>query len=181
MPRKSRCRPQDLVRPLELGVLLAQRGQLGAFAAGEQVVTFAGTGLGLTDPTAQGTPISSAIRRITGFGSAARYIRTARSRNSSGYFLGAGINRAPPCESHLTYCHHFPHLGGTSHSSYVSGKPDSPGYTDGQKAEVARYGEELLRLSIEVSAHPFWDTIDSGERAGARMALKRAPESGGEV
>lgn len=35
------------------------------------------------------------MRRITGFGSAARYIRTARSRNSSGYFLGAGIVWVP--------------------------------------------------------------------------------------
>lgn len=35
------------------------------------------------------------MRRITGFGSAVRYIRTARSRNSSGYFLGAGIVWAP--------------------------------------------------------------------------------------
>ena len=32
---------------------------------------------------------------MTGFGSAARYIRTARSRNSSGYFLGAGIVWSP--------------------------------------------------------------------------------------
>ncbi|WP_424860478.1 helix-turn-helix domain-containing protein [Streptomyces sp. MMS24-I29] len=41
------------------------------------------------------TPSSSAMRRITGFGSAVRYIRTARSRNFSGYFLGAGIVWAP--------------------------------------------------------------------------------------
>ena len=35
------------------------------------------------------------MRRITAFDSAVRYIRTARSRNSSGYFLGAGIVWAP--------------------------------------------------------------------------------------
>jgi len=54
VPRKSRGRPQDLVRPLELGVLLAQRGQPGAFVAGQQIVAFAGVGLGLADPAAQG-------------------------------------------------------------------------------------------------------------------------------
>lgn len=54
------------------------------------------------------------MRRITCFGSDMRYIRTAHSRNSSGYFLGAGISRAPLCESYLTFCHHSPHPGGTS-------------------------------------------------------------------
>ncbi|GAA2277980.1 hypothetical protein GCM10010430_74900 [Kitasatospora cystarginea] len=36
-----------------------------------------------------------AIRRMTGFGSAARCIRTARSRNSCGYFFGAAMASGP--------------------------------------------------------------------------------------
>ncbi|KOV59425.1 hypothetical protein ADL01_36075 [Streptomyces sp. NRRL WC-3618] len=47
---KSRGRPQYVVGPLELGVLLAQRHQLGAFVGGEPVVALAGIGLGLMDP-----------------------------------------------------------------------------------------------------------------------------------
>ncbi|MGW2844394.1 hypothetical protein [Streptomyces sp. NPDC001274] len=62
------------------------------------------------------------------------------------------------------------------HSSYRSGKADSPGYTEEQRATVARFREELLRLSIEVSTHPFWDTVDTGDRVNARMALKHAHE-----
>ncbi|MEU9111555.1 hypothetical protein AB0D04_07125 [Streptomyces sp. NPDC048483] len=36
-----------------------------------------------------------ARRLIWGFGSEARYIRTARSRNSNEYFLGAAMADAP--------------------------------------------------------------------------------------
>ncbi|MEV8063422.1 hypothetical protein AB0P37_45200 [Streptomyces antimycoticus] len=36
---KSRGRPQDLVRPLELGVLLAQGGQLLTLGGGEGVAS----------------------------------------------------------------------------------------------------------------------------------------------
>lgn len=41
------------------------------------------------------------------------------------------------------------------HSGYRSGKADSPGYTEEQAAEVARFRAELLRLSEVVSTHPF--------------------------
>ncbi|MFB6783646.1 hypothetical protein ACFCX0_41715 [Streptomyces sp. NPDC056352] len=66
------------------------------------------------------------------------------------------------------------------HSTYQSGKPDSPGNSAEQTAEVARYQAELLRLSIAVSTHPFWSTLDSGVVA-ARMALKHAHESADEA
>ncbi|MFC9627005.1 hypothetical protein ACFTXM_45990 [Streptomyces sp. NPDC056930] len=46
------------------------------------------------------------------------------------------------------------------HSSYLSHKEDSPGYTEEQATEVRRFRDELLRLSVEVSAHPFWSTLD---------------------
>lgn len=48
------------------------------------------------------------------------------------------------------------------HSTYRSGKPNSPGYTQDQAAEVARYQAELLRLSTVVSMHSYWSTLDNG-------------------
>ncbi|MFD7868033.1 hypothetical protein [Streptomyces sp. NPDC059783] len=62
------------------------------------------------------------------------------------------------------------------HSSYQSGKADSPGYTDEQRDTVDQYRAELLRLSVAVSTHPFWATIDRGDVVQARMALKHAHE-----
>lgn len=59
------------------------------------------------------------------------------------------------------------------YTSFRSGKPDSPGYTDEQAAEVARFRARLLELSIAVSTHPFWATLD-GDVVAARMALKHA-------
>ncbi|MFE5097785.1 hypothetical protein ACFRCI_47945 [Streptomyces sp. NPDC056638] len=61
------------------------------------------------------------------------------------------------------------------HSSYRSHKEDSPGYTEERATEVRRFQAELLRLSIEVSTHPFWSTLDGGV-VEARMALKHAYE-----
>ncbi|MFF3129853.1 hypothetical protein ACFVRD_48670 [Streptomyces sp. NPDC057908] len=67
------------------------------------------------------------------------------------------------------------------HSSCRSHKEDSPGYTEQQATEVRRFQAELFRLSIEVSTHPFWSTLDEGV-VEARMALKHAHEQpGGEV
>ncbi|WP_242434265.1 hypothetical protein [Streptomyces sp. CB01580] len=60
------------------------------------------------------------------------------------------------------------------HSTYRSGKPDSPGYTPEQDAEVARFQEELLRLSTEVSTHPYWQSLGGPDLVAARMALKHA-------
>ncbi|MER6499182.1 hypothetical protein ABT218_07250 [Streptomyces sp. NPDC001455] len=67
------------------------------------------------------------------------------------------------------------------HSSYRSGKADSPGYTDEQKAEVARFRAELLHLSTEVTTHPYWEALDGPDLVEARMALKHAHESGDEA
>ncbi|MEU9849328.1 hypothetical protein [Streptomyces sp. NPDC047985] len=67
------------------------------------------------------------------------------------------------------------------HSSYRSGKADSPGYTDEQKAEVARFRAELLRLSIEVSTHSYWETLSGPDLVEARMALKHAHEASDEA
>ncbi|MGW9120671.1 hypothetical protein ACWGRV_29370 [Streptomyces sp. NPDC055663] len=62
------------------------------------------------------------------------------------------------------------------HSSYRSHKEDSPGYTEDQAAEVTRFHARLLDLSITVSTHPFWESVEAGDRVGARMALKHAHE-----
>ncbi|MFF8696717.1 hypothetical protein ACF08W_31330 [Streptomyces sp. NPDC015144] len=62
------------------------------------------------------------------------------------------------------------------HSSYRSGKPDSPGYTDEQKVEVTHFREEFLRLSAEVSTHPYWASLSGPDLVDARMALKHAHE-----
>ncbi|MFG2220474.1 hypothetical protein ACGFN1_37705 [Streptomyces sp. NPDC048685] len=62
------------------------------------------------------------------------------------------------------------------HSNYISAKPDSPGYTEDQHAEVARFRARLLELSVAVSTHPFWGTVDHGDVVAARMALKHAHE-----
>lgn len=51
--KKSRGRPQNLIRALELGILLPQSGQFLTLCGGERVVALAGIGLGLTDPVPQ--------------------------------------------------------------------------------------------------------------------------------
>ncbi|MDX3434266.1 hypothetical protein PV664_36070 [Streptomyces sp. ME01-18a] len=67
------------------------------------------------------------------------------------------------------------------HSEYRSGKPDSPGYTEEQHAEVARLRAELLRLSIAVSTHPFWGDVDREDVVQARTALLHAHEQPAEA
>ncbi|MFE7758340.1 hypothetical protein [Streptomyces sp. NPDC057429] len=62
-------------------------------------------------------------------------------------------------------------------SDYRSSKPDSPGYTEEQRARVADYRARLVELSTAVSEHPFWGTLDRGEVVAARMSLKHVHES----
>ncbi|MFF8918443.1 hypothetical protein ACF08M_35360 [Streptomyces sp. NPDC015032] len=62
------------------------------------------------------------------------------------------------------------------HSSYQSRKEDSPGYTPQQAAEVVRFQAELLRLSIEVATHEYWQSLSGPELVDARMALQHAHE-----
>ncbi|MFJ9683553.1 hypothetical protein ACIRP2_36785 [Streptomyces sp. NPDC101194] len=63
------------------------------------------------------------------------------------------------------------------HSSYRSHKEDSPGYTEAQAAEVARFRAELLRLSAEVVTHPYWQSLSGPDLVDARMVLQHAHES----
>lgn len=60
-------------------------------------------------------------------------------------------------------------------SGYRSAKPDSPGYTPEQRAQVATFRAELLELSATVSTHPYWAQLGEGVVA-ARVALKHAHE-----
>ncbi|MDJ1645210.1 hypothetical protein [Streptomyces pakalii] len=63
------------------------------------------------------------------------------------------------------------------HSGFRSSKQDSPGYTEDQDAEVARFRAELLELSITVSTHQFWKQVDQGQVVDARMRLKHQHET----
>ncbi|MEU9061758.1 hypothetical protein AB0D13_23565 [Streptomyces sp. NPDC048430] len=62
------------------------------------------------------------------------------------------------------------------HAEYRPGREASPGYTEEQHGEDARFRSELLRLSAVVSTRPFWDTVDREDLVVARMALKHAHE-----
>ncbi|WP_405658297.1 hypothetical protein OG379_01140 [Streptomyces sp. NBC_01166] len=44
---------------------------------------------------------------------------------------------------------------------------------------MARLRKELLDLSLTVTTHPFWATVDKGEVVQARMVLKHAHEAVG--
>ncbi|MEO3978004.1 hypothetical protein [Streptomyces sp. CAU 1734] len=65
------------------------------------------------------------------------------------------------------------------HSDRRSGMPDSPGYTDHQKAEVARLRGLLLELAERVTADPFWRTLSGPALVEARMELKRTATGAG--
>ncbi|MFB8025462.1 hypothetical protein ACFQ6U_09875 [Streptomyces sp. NPDC056465] len=62
------------------------------------------------------------------------------------------------------------------HSDYRSSKPDSPGYTEEQHREVAAFRARFLELSITVSTHPFWATLERSAVVAGRMALKHTHE-----
>lgn len=59
------------------------------------------------------------------------------------------------------------------YTDYTSAKPDSPGYTDHEKSEVARLRTAVLELSVTVSTHPYWDTLEPGTVVDGRMTLKQ--------
>jgi hypothetical protein len=114
-----RRRPQYVVGPLELGVLIAQRHQLGPLVGGEPVVALANIGLGLPDPAAQGLGMHTEVDgqlldlRLR-FGRPVHPHRTLTQLQR--VFPGGGHGRCSSHESHLTLCQHTPHLGGTSTS-----------------------------------------------------------------
>ncbi|TLQ44519.1 hypothetical protein [Streptomyces marianii] len=65
------------------------------------------------------------------------------------------------------------------YSSYRREFPESPGWSEGQRAEEARLRELVLTLSIEVSTHPYWAGLEGPDVVKARMALKHAEGGNG--
>ncbi|XMN04554.1 hypothetical protein ACK8N7_00020 [Streptomyces griseobrunneus] len=63
------------------------------------------------------------------------------------------------------------------HSGYRSSKPDSPGYTEEQRQQVAAYRARLLELSTQVLTHPFWESLKGSDLFAARMQLKHVHET----
>jgi hypothetical protein len=60
------------------------------------------------------------------------------------------------------------------HTGVVTGRrEDSPGWTEQQKQDEARLRAERLDLSITVTTHPYWETVDREKRVAARMLLKQ--------
>ncbi|MFE4177174.1 hypothetical protein ACFRR7_34925 [Streptomyces sp. NPDC056909] len=66
----------------------------------------------------------------------------------------------------------------TLHSGYRRDVPDSPGYTPEQTTQESRLRARLLELSIVVSEHPYWATLERGAVVDARMELKRVTRGG---
>jgi hypothetical protein len=64
------------------------------------------------------------------------------------------------------------------YSSYRREFPESPGWSEEQRAEEARLRELVLTLSIEVSTHPYWAALAGPDVVKARMALKHAEHAG---
>lgn len=66
------------------------------------------------------------------------------------------------------------------YSSYRREFPESPGWSEEQRAEEARLRELVLTLSIDVSTHPYWAALTGPDVVKARMALKHAEPVGAE-
>lgn len=62
------------------------------------------------------------------------------------------------------------------HSGYRPSRPESPGYTEDQRQQVAAYRKLLLELGVKVSAHPFWKTVEPGRVVAARIQLKHVDD-----
>ncbi|MFC9736201.1 hypothetical protein ACFWG5_34380 [Streptomyces hydrogenans] len=55
----------------------------------------------------------------------------------------------------------------------AAGREDSPGYTPEQATAEAQLWARIQELSIEVSTHPYWSTLERGPKlVEARTALK---------
>ncbi|MGA5559219.1 hypothetical protein [Streptomyces lavendulocolor] len=62
-----------------------------------------------------------------------------------------------------------PHTG-----EVTGGRESSPGWTDEQKAAVARLREECLELSETVTTHSYWEGFQGADVVKERMRLKAA-------
>ncbi|MEU3607068.1 hypothetical protein AB0E83_16710 [Streptomyces sp. NPDC035033] len=58
----------------------------------------------------------------------------------------------------------------------TAGRKDSPGYTPEQAVREKELLDRVRELSIAVSTHPYWDTVERGpKRVEERMRLKNHP------
>ncbi|MBH1934161.1 hypothetical protein I5Q34_07600 [Streptomyces sp. AV19] len=53
-----------------------------------------------------------------------------------------------------------------------SSRPESPGWTEEEQQQVNALRDRARELSITISTHPFWGTVEPGRVIEARMALK---------
>ncbi|MCX4681971.1 hypothetical protein OG413_43040 [Streptomyces sp. NBC_01433] len=67
------------------------------------------------------------------------------------------------------------------HSTYVSAKTESPGFSDEQAQRIADYRARLLELSTTVSTHRYWRSLIGPDVVKARTALKHVHEAPAEV
>ncbi|MFE6031243.1 hypothetical protein [Streptomyces niveus] len=63
------------------------------------------------------------------------------------------------------------------YTDYKIGKPDSPDSIEHEKIEMVRLRADVMGLSIKVSTHPYWATLEPGTVVEGRMALKQTPPS----
>ncbi|QLE75868.1 hypothetical protein FGW37_03590 [Streptomyces rectiverticillatus] len=52
-------------------------------------------------------------------------------------------------------------------------RPATDGWTQEQQDAVAALRARAVELSLAVSAHPFWGTVERGDVVAARMTLKQ--------
>ncbi|MFJ8078754.1 hypothetical protein ACIQ7Q_33680 [Streptomyces sp. NPDC096176] len=59
------------------------------------------------------------------------------------------------------------------HTGVVTGgREDSPGYTKPQKADEAQLRAECVDLSVAVTTHPYWESVDREKLVAERQRLK---------
>jgi hypothetical protein len=69
----------------------------------------------------------------------------------------------------------MPGWPGTEHphtGEVTGGREDSPGWSEEQQRTVKRLRMECIDLSVRITTHPYWATIEGGQRVQARSELK---------
>ncbi|MGW0778975.1 hypothetical protein ACWD01_36475 [Streptomyces sp. NPDC002835] len=69
----------------------------------------------------------------------------------------------------------MPGWPGTEHphtGEVTGGREDSPGWSEEQQRTVKRLRMECTDLSIRITTHPYWATIEGEQRVQARSELK---------
>jgi hypothetical protein len=69
----------------------------------------------------------------------------------------------------------MPGWPGTEHphtGEVTGGREDSPGWSEEQQRTVKRLRMECTDLSVRITTHPYWATIEGEQRVHARSELK---------